>query len=176
MNSYEAKRGFLTFISTLVIAGGIFVATYLTVNSLNLKASNRSGTALGVTDKKTETSNAPKQVSVFAALLENNQRASSDENKVLQGGETSENRVFAETETGDVLISGNAKTNKPVVLGGTYVPGESTSGAVPVTGSNFISGILLLGGSFILLGSYLGTRKARHFALRSFEKKVSKEI
>lgn len=146
MNSYEAKRGFLTFISTLVIAGGIFIATYFTVNSLNLKASNNyQGTALGVTDNKTETdkTSEQEQVSVFAALLENNQR--------------------------DV-------SNKPVVFGGTEATREATSGAVPVTGSNFISGILLLGGSFILLGWYLGIRKTRNLALRSFEKKVSKEI
>ena len=146
MNSYEAKRGFLTFISTLVIAGGIFVATYLAVNNLNLKASNSyQGSALGIQDKKTDTDKTlgEDKVSVFAALLESNQRAVAD---------------------------------NPTIFDGVETPGESTSGAVPVTGSNFIAGILILGGSFILLGSYLIAGKTRHLALRSFERKTSREI
>ncbi len=143
-NPSEAKRGFITFISTLVIASSVFFATYFMVNNLNMKAQVASEDKKEVTKKGGEASAMATQEkpNVFANLVE---RTPADPVK--------------ETDT------------KPSVLGGAT--NQATSGAVPSTGSNSLTALVLMGSSLILFGTYFGAKKARTLAIRTFEKKIS---
>ncbi|MEK7595590.1 MAG: hypothetical protein AAB443_03330 [Patescibacteria group bacterium] len=149
MNDYEAKRGFLTFFVTLVVAVGIFLSAYYTINTLNttstVKEENKS--SLSDTPKQELPPTADNKTSVFANLV-----TETPTNTVAK-------RVVIETE------------DSPKVLGAAG-PSESTSGAVPTTGSNGISLLILVGSSFVLILAYLTKNKARAYALKTFEKRA----
>ena len=53
---------------------------------------------------------------------------------------------------------------------------QSTGSAVPSTGSSFIPALILIGGSLVLLGSYLSLIQPRKAAIRAFEKRITKGL
>lgn len=169
MNSVEAQKGFLTFIATLVIAVGIFFATYLGVTKLNSKVD----TTTASTEPKSQASvvsetSAPKQ-NVFANL------ANPENTPAVLGKETASQEGYTPEKTTTVTKTTKvlAAASVPAVLAGAT--SQSTSGATPATGSNEITVLLILGIALSFFGVYFGSSKARMLAIKNFEKNITKE-
>ena len=158
-NSYEAKRGFITFITTLVIASGIFFTAYYAVNKLNSQA------ALETQKAQTFTT------------TENQPAASTSPSTETKAEKPS---IFAELAKSPDTITLNTKA-KPGVLGVFDTPGASgqSTGSIapkPNTGSESIASIFLLSAVLISVGFYFGADKSRKLAIKAFEKDITKGL
>lgn len=145
----EAKKGFLTFITTLLIASGVFFVTYFAINALNTQASDTT-----------------------SAELQNSDQASSGQEKP---------RVFANLAA--TKSDGTSKTQEELLADSKPVPSvlagsdayEATGGGVPKTGSNSLITMLIMGMAMSITGAYLGMKNSRAWAIRTFEKDITKE-
>ena len=153
MNSTEARKGFLTFVATLVIAAGIYFSAYVAVNTLNAQAT-------------LENSNQ------VLALKE-------EQKEDVKGAETSaaqeDEEVTKPSIFGGLVQPTNPKDPKvPAVLAGSDT-NQSSGGATPSTGSNTVMLITVVGSflSFLGIKTYATFRKS---AIAAFEKRVSNKF
>ena len=149
MNENGTKKGFFTFLATVVIAASIYFSAYFAVNTLNSKALDKQEVKGSETTKVGEANANAEKPSLFANLV--------DDQK--------------DSKPNTLAMS----KPKPKVLGASDVT-ETTSGAVPNTGSGSIAGVVIIGSSLMLIGTHLGKRKAREIAIKAFENGIFKKF
>ncbi|MBI4091496.1 hypothetical protein HY419_01945, partial [candidate division WWE3 bacterium] len=153
MNAYEAKRGFITFLATLLIATGIFTSVYFAVNSLNSKA--RLNSQVTATQPKQELTEKPSvfgdlaQSKPVSELTENGEDSKADVNTAASKETPTAQQKDGLLALTEVTPTTASKEQAQQVLGASDTD-EATSGAVPTTGANTLTGSALLGFSLII--------------------------